>query len=237
MRLSDCLVITHAKIQAHRARTWTTIVVCAWLIAIPVTISLITTGLRQSILSTVKSTNIDITSLDQQAQQYTIFDFDHLSSDNPYSLLYLQQQIVNNLCNNLIFATGIFSFIFILFCIWREIIDSHQETAVYRAIGYRLSHIIQIYLVYSLILTAYAIVFSLLLASFLAYIINGYLQIPVSEIITRTYRLHANMNFIGFNIPQLSTISSSYLTSSLVATALSLSLARRVNPVDALRAQ
>lgn len=239
MRLSDCLVIAHTKIKAHKARTWTTIVVCALLVAIPIVLSLITTGLKRSVLEATESADIgiDVTNLNRQAQQYTIFDFDRLSSDNPYSLLYLQQQIVSNLCNNLIFVAGIFSFIFILFCIWREIIDSHKETAVYRAIGYKLSQIMQIYLVYSLALVIRTIILSMLIAVFLVYIINGYLQIPISEIITRTYKLRANMNFIGFDISQLSIIFSSYLTSSLVATTLSLTLARRVSPVDALRAQ
>lgn len=239
MRLSDCLVIAHTKIKAHKARTRITVMVCALLMATPIALSLVTAGIKQSVLEITKSAsiNIDTTSLDKQAQQYTILDFDRLSSDDSYSLLYLQQQIVSNFCNNLIFANSIFSFVFIIFCIWREIIDSHQETAIYRAIGYRLSHITQIYLVYSLILVIRAIILSLSIAVFLAYVINGYLQIPVSEIITRTYKLRANMNFISFNTQQLLTIFGSYLASSLIATTISLSLARRVNPVEALRAQ
>ncbi|HSX02212.1 MAG TPA: FtsX-like permease family protein [Candidatus Saccharimonadia bacterium] len=120
----------------------------------------------------------------------------------------------------------------------RVIIDSRRETAVFRAIGAKRRDIMAVYLLYSLIVAARIVAFSLILGLGIAFTVQALYSAQVTDYAKVTFGVFdrgQSFSFIGFDPAQLIWLVASIIGISLVAILPPLLRNVRRSPISDMR--
>lgn len=132
------------------------------------------------------------------------------------------------------------AFLLTLFIIGRTIRNDSHNNAILRAIGFRRSDTIKIYLVYGAILSIITTLTSLVIGLAASVVINIMLSNDISTQITLNYGFSAdikNVFIIGFDFRQLCIIMLSAFLSTFIATLIPTIRNNHVDIIDELRSK
>ncbi len=128
--------------------------------------------------------------------------------------------------------------IFVALMVVRSITNDRKEIAIFRAIGFRRTHILQVYLMYALILAAIIVGGSVILSLVAGFVLNPWLSGVLTEFLRATFFTLDSSIVANLFVPQIVEylcLGGAIIGVSLLSALLSALIKSRQNIIDGLK--